>query len=398
MCAVLGSRKRRHSVCWVASLCEHWELHNTSVCHHVCLHICDFSMDMKLEQRANIKFCMKLTKSGAETFEMIRRAYGNEATSSVRCFEWHARFKRGRTSLEDDESLGWTSMSSTPKNVETIWRLVHEDRRRTIKDIATIVNVSYGTVQTILTCDLNMHRVAAKFVPRLLTPEQKEHHVAICQELRHRAVDDPSFISRVITGDETWVYEYDPEAKQQSSQWKSPGSPRPKKARQSRSTTKSMLIMFFDIRGIVHHEFAPEGHTVNAEFFFSVLRHLREDIRRKRPELWCTGNWLLHDDNAPSHRALVTRKFLVHNSIITLQHPPYSPDLAPYNFFLFLKMKLQLKGHRFDRVEEIQQESQNVLGTLREQDFQHAFQQRQRRWDRCVAAQGDYFERDAAQT
>jgi len=63
-----------------------------------------------------------------------------------------------------------------------------------------------------------------------------------------------------------------------------------------------------------------------------------------------------------------------------------------------LKMKLQLKGRRFDRVEEIQLESQNVLGTLWEQDFQHTFQQWQRCWDRCVAAQGDYFEGDAAQT
>jgi len=62
-------------------------------------------------------------------------------------------------------------MNSTPKNVETIWRLVLEDRRRTIKDIAAIVNVSYGTVQTFLMCDLNKHRIAAKFMPRLLAPE-----------------------------------------------------------------------------------------------------------------------------------------------------------------------------------------------------------------------------------
>jgi len=117
--------------------------------------------------------------------------------------------------------------------------------------------MSYGIVQTILTCDLNMHPVAAKFVPRLMTPNKKSPRVAICQELRQRALDDPSFMSRVITGYESWVYGYDPETKQQSSQWKSPGSPRPKKARQSRSTTKSMLIVFFDIRGIVHHEFAP---------------------------------------------------------------------------------------------------------------------------------------------
>jgi len=220
-----------------------------------------------------------------------------------------------------------------------------------------------------------MHHVAAKFVPRLLTPKQKEYRVAICQEFRQHALDDPSFMSRVITGDESWVYGYDPKTKQQSLQWKSPGSPRPEKARQSHSTTKSMLIVFFNIQGIVHYEFAPQGQTVNAGFYCSVLRRLREDIRRKRPALWRVGNWLLHDDNAPSHRALVTCEFLAHNSIIALLQPPYSPNLAPCDFFLFPKMKLQLKGRRFDTVEEIQRESQNVLGRLREQDFQHTFQQ-----------------------
>jgi hypothetical protein len=72
--------------------------------------------------------------------------------------------------------------------------------------------------------------------------------------------------------------------------------------------------------------------------------------------------------------------------------------LAPCDFFLFPKMKLLLKGRRFDGLEDIQRESQSVLGKLREQDFQLAFQQWQRRWDRCVTAQGDYFEGDAAQT
>ena len=172
---------------------------------------------------------------------MIRRAYGNEAMSRARCFEWHARFKRGRTSLEDDERSGRTSTNSAPKNVETIRRLVHEDRRRTIKDIATIVNVSYGTEQTILTCDLNMNRVAAKFVLRASDPEEEEHRVAICQELRQRALDDPSFMSRVITGNESWVYGHDPENKQQ---WKSPGSPSPKKAREPQRDHKHAHRVF----------------------------------------------------------------------------------------------------------------------------------------------------------
>jgi hypothetical protein len=69
--AVVGSTERRHSLCQVASLYEHWKLHNARICHHVYMHIWDYRMDVKLEQRANIKFCVKLGKSGADTFEML---------------------------------------------------------------------------------------------------------------------------------------------------------------------------------------------------------------------------------------------------------------------------------------------------------------------------------------
>jgi hypothetical protein len=89
-----------------------------------------------------------------------------------------------------------------------------------------------------------MRCIATKLVPRLLSNDPKEHRVAVCRELKDQARDDP-VISKVITGDESWVYGYDPETKQQSSQWKSPNSPRPKKARQVRSSVKSMLIFFF---------------------------------------------------------------------------------------------------------------------------------------------------------
>jgi hypothetical protein len=115
--AVIESWQRRQSVCQVASLCEHWELHNTSFCHHLFSHVFDVSMDLKMAQRANIKFCVKLGKSGAETFEMLRHAYGNDAMCRAMCFKWHACFKRGKTSFEDNESSGRTSTSSTPTNV-----------------------------------------------------------------------------------------------------------------------------------------------------------------------------------------------------------------------------------------------------------------------------------------
>jgi hypothetical protein len=79
-----------------------------------------------------------------------------------------------------------------------------------------------------------------------------------------------------------------------------------------------------------------------------------------------------------------------------MPHPPYSPDLAPCDFFLFPKLKMKLKGRRFQTLEEIQAESQAVLNTLGENDFQECFKNWQRRWDHCQASEGDYFEGDAS--
>jgi len=78
--------------------------------------------------------------------------------------------------------------------------------------------------------------------------------------------------------------------------------------------------------------------------------------------------------NAPSHTSILTHQLLAKNKIAVIPHKPYSPDLAPCYFFLFPKMKLELKGRRFDTIEGIQAESQRVLDTLIEKDFQEAFQ------------------------
>ena len=95
-------------------------------------------MDTRLEQRANIKFCVKLRKSATETFEMLQQAYGDDAMSRARCFEWHSRFKNGRTSLKDDERSGRLSTSTSPEIVHEVERIVQKDRRTTISELALI--------------------------------------------------------------------------------------------------------------------------------------------------------------------------------------------------------------------------------------------------------------------
>jgi hypothetical protein len=100
-----------------------------------------------------------------------------------------------------------------------------------------------------------------------------------------------------------------------------------------------MPIVFFDAKGIVHHEFVPPNTTVFSDFYCDVLRLSRENVRRKRPEIWRNQNWLLHHDNAPALTSLKTTEFVTNNNMVIVPHPPYSPDLAPCDYAFFPNWK-----------------------------------------------------------
>jgi len=200
-----------------------------------------------------------------------------------------------------------------------------------------------------------MRRVSAKFMPRLLTDDQKENSVEISLELLTNANGNENFLKNIITGDGTWVYGYNVETKMQSSQWMGKGYPRPKKARMSLSKIKVLLVVFLYWKGIVHHEFVPRGQMVNKQLCQEVLARLRDALRRKRPELWKNQNWMLHDVNAPAHPSLLIRSYLAKHQTPVVLNPPYSPDLAPADIFMFPKIKTTLKRRRFQTIEEIQE-------------------------------------------
>ena len=189
-----------------------------------------------------------------------------------------------------------------------------------IQEIVAEVGISTSSVQSILTENLNLQKVFAKFVPKLLTKQQKEwKFLRTCSDLANH---DPEFIKTIVTGDETWVYNYDLETKFQSSQWKHPESPWPKKAREVYNNVKVMLTCFFDSRGIMHHEYAPEGQTINKEYYLQVLRQLREAVQRKQPDISAAKNFLLHHDNASAHSEHVIHVFLAKNSMSHVRQAP----------------------------------------------------------------------------
>ena len=179
-----------------------------------------------------------------------------------------------------------------------------------------------------------------------------------------------------------------------SSKWSISLSPRPKKAMQVKSKIKKILIAFFNIDGLVPHEFISTGQTVNKEFYKTDLQRLRDAVRRHRPEKWRSGNCILHHENAPAHGAVATNEFLAKHNIPSLAKPPYSPDLAQCDFFLFPQLNKTMKGRRLDYVEDIQANGTRQLRAIIKRDYQRCFRQWQERWHQCIQAQGHYVEGD----
>ena len=207
------------------------------------------------------------------------------------------------------------------------------------------------------------------------------------------SIQIPQFFDAPVTCNESWIYCYDPETKRQSFQWKHAGSSRPRKARQSKSTHKLLMIPFFDSTSIIYMHWVPTGQTVKKEDYVEVLREFRKRFRRKRPALFKSSQWHFHQDNAPVHNSILVTDYLTKMGIKTVPHPHYSPDLAPGDFCLFPKLKENLRGCCYETIEEMKEAVMKIIDMLTQEDFHGAFQ-KLLEWYKCIAARGDYFKGD----
>ena len=178
-----------------------------------------------------------------------------------------------------------------------------------------------------------MRKVSAKMVPKNLTTEQKANWMDVCLDLLDRLERKPEFFSRVITGDESWILEYDPETKRQSREWHTANSPRPKKARMSKSKIKSMLFFILTVRGSSTRNLCHQDKLSIKLFYREILERLRKRVARVRPGIART--WTLHHDNAPCHTAFSINEFLAEKTLLWLLSPPIHRISVPVTSFYY---------------------------------------------------------------
>ncbi len=157
-----------------------------------------------------------------------------------------------------------------------------------LQELSEDVGIKKTSLYSILKKDLRMSKLAPKFVPKVLMEEQKWFRMQLCQSNIDSLKGDPTFLCRIIMGDECWVSLLEVELKKDSKEWHPHGThaDRPMKALRNRSQRKVMVTVFFDQKGSVLVEFLPPGETVTEDYYCQVLRTLKEWVRRKRPELW----------------------------------------------------------------------------------------------------------------
>ena len=218
---------------------------NTPYCHSWWISKRQSGREETLEERYAIKFCFKLGKNTTETYGMFQTAaFGASCMNRASVFEWHKRFKEGRESVRDDERCGRSKEVITPELIGQIKNFMDKDCRESIETISAQFDVSVGAVHAIIREELKMRKICAKFVTRVLWEDQKERRFHDSRKMVKLINSDPAVLDALVTCDESWIYCYNPETKRQISLRKHADSPSPKKARQSKSTHKLLMIPF----------------------------------------------------------------------------------------------------------------------------------------------------------
>lgn len=348
----------------------------------------------KTEYRSVIKFLFLQEKSPSAIHAEMLGVYKDACPSYAIVKHWCKQFRYGRMSVQDEQRSGRPSTSREEDTIRQVEVLIMEDRRITIDKIVKKLGISHGSAVSIIHNDLHMNKVSARWIPRLLSPLQKQTRSQCSREMIDLCnEDEDNFFSRLVTVDESWIHHFDPETKQASMQWKHATSPPPKKARVQPSAGKVMLTVFWDERGVLLTDYLQAGTSITGRYYSNLLTKLRSEIKNKRKGMLTKGVLLLHD-NAPSHSSIVATQTAAHCGYQILPHPPYSPDIAPSDFFLFPQLKSALRGRHFQSDNDV---ISAVEGWFSDHDgcfYKEGIRKVKERWEKCVTLGGSYVEKD----
>ena len=233
-------------------------------------------MEKISEQRVYCNIQAQLGFPPTEIHADFQKVYGNGALKYATVCKWLCRFNDGQESIENDPRVGRPVSVLTEKNVATVKKLIEEDARYTMQEIQELSGIHLSSVLKILRERLGLRKICAHWVPHLLTDKQKQSRVRLASQVIEKYDKcDPRRLEEIVTGDETWIYHFQPDYKAKNKVWVSSEGDRPVIARRCKTSNRMLYEIFFDSKGPVLHIPGPKGSSVTGKFYRkSVLTHL----------------------------------------------------------------------------------------------------------------------------
>lgn len=337
--------------------------------------------------KIHIRHCMlfqfNLKNNATQATKTICSVYGEDALDVRTCQNWFTRFRSGDFDLNDKEHTG----RPIEANDELLEELLEEDPRRSTRDLAVEMSVSQTTVINRLRA-LGKVQKCGKWVPHKLSEINIANRLNTCVFLSSRQ-KKKSFLWKIITGDEKWIYYENPVNKKQ---WLSPGQVPITTPKREMHCKKVMLCVWWDQKGIIYYELLKPKQTVSADLYSQQLRSLSLALESKRPY---SGKGkrkviLLHD-NARPHVAKTTRATIEDLGWEVLPHPAYSPDLAPSDYHLFRSMEHFFREKSFSDPETIKKEVDQYFASKPASFYEKGIRSLPERWEMVIASDGNYF-------
>ncbi|MGL5636946.1 MAG: hypothetical protein ACRDD0_08680 [Bacteroidales bacterium] len=331
--------------------------------------------------RGIMLFLFDQGKKAKEAIGIICETYGPILTLD-KCHRWFKKFKSG------DRGLNNAPKSGRPSKLDDdiLKSAVEADPRKTIKELSAELGCPWTTVKDHLKRIGKKHRQGL-WVPHELSQTAIEQRMTICSSLLSRH-ETGSFLRRIITSDEKWVLYNNPKRK---NQWLSSNQvplPTPKP---SLTLKKVLLCVWWDMMGIIHYELLKPGETVTAEVYCGQLARMKKELQKKRSVLVNNQRRILQHDNARPHSAKMTLEKIKELDLEVLQHPPYSPDIAPSDYHLFRSLEHSIRNKNFETLEGVKKHLESFFNDKPVDFFRRGIEKLPVLWGKVIENNGNYF-------
>jgi histone-lysine N-methyltransferase SETMAR len=299
-----------------------------------------------------VELLFKLGYTLEKMLVKIPKLYPVDGPSRPTIVKYFPAIEKGTLMLVDEKPVG---QKIKAEKVRAVAEAVDSNKYLSLREIASISKINKDTARRILHQELKLYKRNLRWVPHSLTIEQKKSRVELSKQLlKILRNEESSEFRHLLTGDESWLYYSYPH----DSMW-TRGRDVEERERRSIGTKKIILVVFWGFDETPVFQLLPDGESMNSDSFSSLvinpLKAYKAEALRESDEL------MIHMDNAPCHKSRKTRTDLKNAKLVLLPHPPYSPDLAPSDFFLFGFLKRRLKGVSCSTSEEILQKAREIM-------------------------------------